>query len=194
MNVADVSTLIGIDRWPIADRQSGRTAVALAVELYSGVTRDQGTPYLHHPVAVANIVREAGLVRPDLLVVALLHDVLEIRPGCEPLLAARLGSDCVAALRALTPDHRLAGRQRGPGDDDAYHRKVVALSDDLLAVKLSDRLHNLRELSLSDNPARAARFLEQLRSVYLPLAAIRGRASPPIASLTAQLLEIAPLR
>ncbi len=181
----DVALALRVDDWPQADRERGHRAAARAVAVYAGATRDQGTPYLHHPVAVAEILRdEADLHAPELLVVAVLHDALEIRPDHERFITADLGQAVTAALRALTPDHRLAGRRRNPGDDEAYHRKVDALSGDLLAVKLADRLHNLRDLPASSNAMRADRFLAQLTGFYLPLADRRARGHTAIGALS----------
>jgi (p)ppGpp synthase/HD superfamily hydrolase len=175
-----------IGTWDDPDREHVRRAARVAARVYDGVVRDQGTPYVEHPVAVAVILRdEAGLGQPHLLVIALLHDALEIRPGATAEIACQLGNRTVRGLQALTPDHRLAGRRRGPGDDEAYHDKIAALSDDLLAVKLADRVHNLRDLPASGSTERSSRFLAQLTGFYLPLARSRGQTSAAIAALAA---------
>ena len=138
--------------------------------------------------AVAELLRdEVELTDPDILVRALLHDALEIRPTAGVYITEQLGQTTTDALIALTPDHRLAGRRRGPGDDEAYHRKVTALPDDLLAVKLADRVHNLRELPTSTNAGRGGRFLASLAGFYRPLVTDRGRTNPTIATLAALL-------
>jgi GTP pyrophosphokinase len=179
-----ITARLGIGTWDDTDREHGRRAARLAAQVYDGAVRDQGTPYVGHPVAVAEILRdEAGLGQPHLLVIALLHDALEIRPGAAAEIARELGDRTVCALQALTPDHRLAGRRRGPGDDEAYHRKVAALPDDLLAVKLADRAHNLRDLPASTSSEWSKRFLSQLVGFYLPLARGRGQACAAIAAL-----------
>ncbi|MGH4018612.1 MAG: HD domain-containing protein [Pseudonocardiaceae bacterium] len=184
MTPDQIAARLGIDTWDAADREHGRRAAQVATRVYGSITRDQGTPYIEHPVAVAEILRdESGLDQPRALVLALLHDAFEVRPGAAAEITDQLGHATTEALRALTPDHRLAGRRRGPGDDDAYHRKVTALPDGLLPVKLADRLHNLRDLPASTNPDRSRRFLTQLTEVYLPLARTRGPATPTVAAL-----------
>ena len=161
-----------------------RRAAELAGVIYAGVTRDQGTPYVEHPIAVTRILfDEIGMREARLLAVALLHDALEIRPHSGQAIADRLGDDTVEALRAMTPDYRLESRVRRPEDDAAYRAKVRALPDQLLAVRLADRVHNLRELPASTNPDRHRRFLDQLAELYMPLADERGRSSPPIRGL-----------
>jgi guanosine-3',5'-bis(diphosphate) 3'-pyrophosphohydrolase len=185
MTPEEITERLAIHRWPSEDAERGHRAARLAAEAYGGATRDQGTPYIHHPIAVTEIVRdEAGLTAPGLLVVALMHDALEIDPSLECKITEALGSQVTRALRALTPEHRLAGRPRGRGDDEAYHHKIRGLSDELLAVKLADRLHNLRDMANSSNPDRVGRFLTQLRGFYLPLARSRAAACRAIAALT----------
>lgn len=161
-------------------------AARLARDTFAGVVRDQGTSYIEHPVAVAVIVRdEAGLADPEDLIIALLHDALEVNREAEPSIRDALGDQFADKLRQLTPDHRLAGRRRQAGDDNAYHRKIANLDDRLLAVKLADRLHNVRDLPASTNPDRSARYLDQLDTFYLPLA--RERPHPAIVALVTAL-------
>jgi guanosine-3',5'-bis(diphosphate) 3'-pyrophosphohydrolase len=186
MTPEQIITRLGIDTWDTANREHGLRAVQVASGIYEGITRDQGTPYIEHPVTVAEILRdEADLPQPRVLVLGLLHDALEIRPDAATQITEQLGAATTEALRALTPDHRLAGRRRGPGDDDAYHRKIAALPDEVLAVKLADRVHNLRDLPASTNPDRSHRFRTQLVDFYLPLARTRAATNPAIASLAA---------
>lgn len=188
MTFDEIIDRIAVGTWNAADRERGRRAVRLAEQVYEGISRDHGTLYIEHPVAVAEILRdEAGLTFPKVLLIGLLHDALEVRPDAAVEIAAQLGEPFVEVLRALTPDHRLAGRSRNPGDDDAYHRKVSGLPNQLLAIKLADRVHNLRELSLSNKPERSSRFRTQLVDFYLPLATARATTYQPIALLAALL-------
>lgn len=164
------SDALGLSTWPGPDRPRGRHAVALALAVYAGHERDQGTPYLAHPVRVASLLRqELGVHDPDLLILGLLHDALEVSPTAEPLIGASLGEDVVGHLRAMTPDHRLEQRQKRPGDDAAWHKKLAALSPDELLVRLADRVDNLRDLHSSPVPKRRTRFLAALEETYLPL-------------------------
>jgi (p)ppGpp synthase/HD superfamily hydrolase len=182
----DIAVRLGVSAWPQHDRERGLAAARLAHDAFAGVVRDQGTPYIEHPVAVAVIVRdEAGLDDSEDLIVALLHDAFEVNRDTEAGIRAALGDPVADAVRQLTPEHRLAGRLRQDDDDAAYHRKIAALDDRLLVIKLADRLHNLRDLPASTNPDRSARFLDQLDAFYLPLA--RQRRHPGVAALTAAL-------
>ncbi|MEU0443715.1 HD domain-containing protein [Streptomyces sp. NPDC006186] len=166
-----VSEALDLSNWADADRARGRHAVALALAVYAGHERDQGTPYLAHPVRVTAVLRqELGVDDPDLLLLGLLHDALEVSPTAEPLIAAGLGEEVVGHLRAMTPDHRLERRQKRPGDQVAWHEKLAALGPDELLVRLADRIDNLRDLHNSPAPERRTRFLAALDETYLPLA------------------------
>src|SRR5260370_35339543 len=55
-----------------------RSAYEVAQVAHSGQTRDEGTPYIVHPVRVAvSLVDELNLYSPTLVCSALLHDVIE---------------------------------------------------------------------------------------------------------------------
>ncbi|WP_155055419.1 HD domain-containing protein [Streptomyces blattellae] len=173
------SDALGLSTWPEGDSPRGHHAVALALAVYAGHERDQGTPYLAHPVRVASLLRrELGAHDPDILILGLLHDALEVSPTAEPLIAASLGEDVVGHLRAMTPDHRLEKRQKRPGDEAAWHRKLAALSPNELLVRLADRVDNLRDLRHSPVPERRTRFLNALEETYLPLAEAARHLGP----------------
>ncbi|HSE38447.1 MAG TPA: HD domain-containing protein, partial [Blastocatellia bacterium] len=53
-------------------------AYEVAHEAHAGQTRDEGTPYILHPIRVAvSLVDELRLYSPTLICSALLHDVIE---------------------------------------------------------------------------------------------------------------------
>ena len=166
-----ILSALHVTTWNQADQERGRQAAALAVAVYAGHTRDQGTPYLQHPLAVVEILRdELAVTAPRTLLIGLLHDALEISPGSAPTVAGLLGGDFAEQLRAMTPDHRLEQRPKLPGDEAAWRAKTVRLAPEGLLVRLADRIHNLRDLRNSPNTARRERFAAALSEFYLPLA------------------------
>jgi hypothetical protein len=48
MTPAQIVARLGIDTWETPDRAFGLRAVQVAGRVYAGITRDQGTPYIHH--------------------------------------------------------------------------------------------------------------------------------------------------
>ncbi|MFI1890332.1 HD domain-containing protein [Streptomyces jumonjinensis] len=165
------STALGLASWPEQYRQRGKEAVALALALYASHFRDQGTPYFDHPVRVADVLRqELGVADPDILVLGLLHDALEVSPAAEHMVTVFMGEETLAQLRAMTPDHRLERRKKHAGDDGAWHEKLIRLGPETLLVRLADRVDNLRDLRHSRVADRRTRFLATLAGTYLPLA------------------------
>lgn len=159
------------DTWDQADHTRAQTSASLALSIYSGHTRDQGTPYLHHPVAVVAILRdELAVTTPGTLLLGLLHDALEISPESASAVAAGLGEEFAERLREMTPDHRLERRPKQPGDEAAWRAKTARLGPELLLVRLADRIHNLRDLRNSTDSGRRERFVAALVDFYLPLA------------------------
>ncbi|KUN95316.1 HD domain-containing protein [Streptomyces caeruleatus] len=162
---------LGFKDWPEPERARGRLAATLATTIYAGHVRDQGSPYINHPVRVVTVLKnELNVTDPELLILGLLHDSLEISPAAERLIASNLGPALTQRLRSMTPDHRLEQRPRQPWDSDVWHNKIRCLGPEELLVRLADRIDNLRDLRHSPDPARRARFLDGLTNTYLPLA------------------------
>ena len=124
-------------------------ALATAQMAHLGQKRRSGEPYLTHPVEVANIVNMYYPEDPVLCAAALLHDSLEdaLKMGnvtdnadMESLIAGSFGNPSVGE-RALSIVKSLT-HSKGV----EYSDYVLDLSSDpdVLKIKLSDMLHNLR--------------------------------------------------
>ncbi|MFB7931950.1 HD domain-containing protein [Streptomyces sp. NPDC056039] len=183
-----VLTVLGAAAWGTDEQSLAGNVGALALTVYDGHTRDQGTPYLEHPLAVVTLLRtEIGVSAHEPLHLALLHDALEVAPESEALLAQHLGTRFTARLRAMTADHRLEQRPKSAGDEASWRFKQTALPSEELLVRLADRLHNLRDLAASPNVDRRQRFLQSLEDFYLPLANAACSLSPHLAAMHALL-------
>ncbi|MEU9744487.1 HD domain-containing protein [Streptomyces niveus] len=183
-----ILTTLGARAWEVPDQSRARVAGGLALSVYAGHTRDQGTPYLLHPLAVVDVLRsELGVTLPETLVLGLLHDALEVSPGTEALLVHRLGGTITTRLRAMTADHRLQGRPKASGDEARWRAKQAALPSEELLVRFADRIHNLRDLSASPNSDRQWKYLRGLTDFYLPLAEAARPINPQLAAAHALL-------
>ncbi|KAB8166402.1 HD domain-containing protein [Streptomyces sp. 3MP-14] len=183
-----ILTALGAAAWNPDEQSRARVAGGLARAVYDGHTRDQGTPYLHHPLAVVTLLRtEIGLACPETLLLALLHDALEVAPEAETEISHQLGRPFTTRLRAITADHRLEQRPKSLDDDARWRAKQAALPPEDLLVRLADRLHNLRDLGASPNPDRRRRFLRNLHDFHLPLADTARHLTPELATMRARL-------
>jgi HD domain-containing protein len=138
----------GIDTAAIED------AYRVAELAHRGQFRRSGDPYLTHPVTVGRILAEQG-ARPELVCAALLHDV----DHTDHWLRDHFGPD-VAAL--------VTGLRRLDHDLD-----IAGTSDDVLLLKLADRLHNMQTISFIA-PEKQAYKAAQTLDLLVPLASRLG--------------------
>lgn len=115
--------------------------------LYEGVTRLTGDPYVEHLLNVALILSE---IKADYETIAagLLHDTIEVGNVSELELKNKFGENITTLVNGVTKINKL----KLNGDTNlsiANHRKIlVGLSKDVrvIIIKLADRLHNMRTL------------------------------------------------
>ena len=143
-------------------------AYSLAEKAHDGQTRDEGTPYILHPLRVAAFLAELGHRDPELLAAALLHDTLEDSDLTEGEIEAKFGGRVAALVRTLTKPYipSLPRIER----DRLYYSQLASAPRDALVIKLADRLDNVRYLHLSPVRGKASAYLRETEERYLPLA------------------------
>ena len=146
-----------------------RHAYEVAEAAHRGQMRDEGTPYIVHPVRVAlSLASELELYSPRLICSALLHDVIEDSPTTRAEIAAMFDEEVAEIVWLLTKfDDVLLG--------DYLAAIEAAAETGAPIVKLCDRLDNLRFLHHSPKIEKKRRTLFTTRKYYLPLAARTNR-------------------
>lgn len=109
-------------------------ALVFATAKHNGQTRKEGVPYITHPIAVAEILREKGY-GIDYLIAGLFHDLLEDTDATEEEILELGGESVLTAVKLLTKQTGYNMREYIEG----IKRNPIAF-----AVKGADRLHNLR--------------------------------------------------
>lgn len=145
-------------------------AVALTSGVHRGSTRDEGTPYLRHPLRVALILHEElGVQDPDLICAAVLHDVLEDSAHVDREALHQAFGDTVAALVfCLTDEFQHVDLPRS--ERKARYLQRMAQEDDLcLFIKLCDRLDNVRSLSLSPHLEKRRSMIQETEHYLMPV-------------------------
>jgi guanosine-3',5'-bis(diphosphate) 3'-pyrophosphohydrolase len=142
-----------------------RLAYEMAEAAHEGQMRDEGTPYIVHPVRVAvSLVDELEIYSPRLVSSALLHDVIEDSPITRPQIAELFGEEIARIVWLLTKFDDVSL--------PAYLNAIEAASDTGAAiVKLCDRLDNLRFLAHSPWFEKKRRYIRTTEAFYLPMAA-----------------------
>ena len=142
-----------------------RLAYEIAEAAHEGQMRDEGTPYIVHPVRVAvSLVDELEIYSPRLVSSALLHDVIEDSPLTRRQIAGMFGEEVAEIVWLLTKFDDVSL--------PAYLAAIEAAADTGAAiVKLCDRLDNLRFLAHSPKAEKKRRYIRTTTDYYLPMAA-----------------------
>ena len=142
------------------------SAYRIAERAHRGQVRDEGSPYIEHPLRVALIVAaELERPEPDLICAALLHDVVENTPVTLAEVQESCGDTVAHFIELLTkemvsePDDKCLATRR-------YLHRIAEDSPEVLLLKLADRLDNLRSLDVLPDPEK--------RRKYLPIATRGG--------------------
>jgi GTP pyrophosphokinase len=155
---------------PKADGGLIRRAYDVAFAAHRMQRRDNGDPYITHPIAVAEILAgyrlDAGTIAT-----ALLHDVIEDTKVTLGELTRQFGGEIAALVDGVTKLSRLELRDRDKQSEN-FRKLVLAMSKDLrvLLVKLADRLHNMRTLHFVPQEDRRRRIAGETMEIYAPLA------------------------
>lgn len=100
------------------------------------------TPYINHPLAVAETLRRLGMDDPLVLVSAVLHDVLEDTETSPGELAQAFGYEVLTIVQELTDDKSLPKETR----KEKQIQQASQLSEDACLVRLADKICNLNDL------------------------------------------------
>jgi len=144
-------------------------AYEVAHEAHTGQTRDEGTPYIVHPIRVAvSLVDELNLYSPKLICSALLHDVIEDSAITRDEVAQMFGEQIAEVVWLLTKLEDVSLPQYLASIEAAAHTGAPI-------VKLCDRLDNLRSIVHSPRLEKKRRLIRTTEELYLPLAARTNR-------------------
>lgn len=103
----------------------------------------QASPYINHPITLANILCNEGHVTDiEVICGALLHDTIEDTETTEEELRLEFGETICGIVMEVTDDVSLSGPERKRMQvEHAAH-----VSDKAKLVKLADKIANLRDL------------------------------------------------
>ncbi len=156
---------------PNADTGMLDAAYSLAMQAHGQQTRENGDPYVTHPLAVAEILAGYRLDTAS-IATALLHDVVEDTPVTLSALERQFGPVIGGLVDGVTKLTRLELQSDRTKQAENFRKLVLAMSKDIrvLLVKLADRLHNMRTLHYVQSPERRMRTARETMEIYAPLA------------------------
>ena len=145
-------------------------AYQVADVAHAGVTRQEGTAYIHHPARVCeNLISKHGIKDPNVLAAALLHDVVEDSPLTVSDIREQFGSKTAEYVDWLTKPEasKFASKQ---ARNEFQAQRIAKAPREVRMVKLADRLDNIGDLHLLPANGKMPRYLKDTRENYLPLA------------------------
>jgi guanosine-3',5'-bis(diphosphate) 3'-pyrophosphohydrolase len=145
-------------------------AFDFAYQLHEGQFRATGEPYIIHPIAVANLLRDIG-ASAGVIAAGFLHDVVEDTEVTPEEIQQQFGSEVRALVEGVTKLGGIHFTNRTEAQAENLRRMFLAMASDIrvVLVKLADRLHNMRTLSAL-KPEKQQRIARETREIYAPLA------------------------
>jgi len=155
---------------PGADLDRIDQAVAYASAKHKDQKRKDGSPYIIHPLAVAEIVAEMGLDQEAILG-ALLHDCIEDTDASFEEIAKLFGSTTAELVEGVTKLTRANFSSSEQAQMENLRKMFMAMSKDIrvMLIKISDRLHNMRTMQYQ-TPEKQVLKCRETMDIYAPLA------------------------
>ena len=155
---------------PGADMELIDKAVAYADEKHKHQKRKDGSPYIIHPLAVAEVVTEMGL-DIDAILGALLHDCIEDTDASHEEIAGLFGETVAELVEGVTKLTRANFSSTEQAQMENLRKMFMAMSKDIrvVLIKIADRLHNMRTMQYQ-SPAKQILKCRETMDIYAPLA------------------------
>ena len=145
-------------------------AVEYAREKHKDQKRKDGSPYIIHPLAVAEIVAEMGLDL-DAVLGAILHDCIEDTDASHDEIAKLFGKTTAELVEGVTKLTRANFSSTEQAQMENLRKMFMAMSKDIrvVLIKIADRLHNMRTMQYQ-SPAKQISKCRETMDIYAPLA------------------------
>jgi guanosine-3',5'-bis(diphosphate) 3'-pyrophosphohydrolase len=147
-------------------------AYVYAMQKHGHQKRASGDPYFSHPLEVAAILTEMHMDEAT-IAVALLHDTIEDTTATRAEIDELFGPEMGKLVEGLTKLKKLDLVSKKAEQAENLRKLLLAISEDVLLVKLADRLHNMRTLDHMPE-AKRLRIAEETMDIYAPLAGRMG--------------------
>ncbi len=147
-----------------------RDAYRFSDQAHLGQFRSSGSPYISHPISVAEICAGWKL-DVDAIRAALLHDVMEDQDIAKQELLEKFGPEVAELVDGLSKLDRLEFASKAQQQAESFRKMLLAMARDIrvILIKLADRLHNMRTLD-AVSPEKRRRVARETLDIYAPIA------------------------
>ena len=159
-----------MDCLPVSDMDLVDRAVEYARNKHKDQKRKDGSPYIIHPLAVAEIVAEMGLDL-DAVLAALLHDCIEDTDASHEEISKLFGETVAELVEGVTKLTRANFSSTEQAQMENLRKMFMAMSKDIrvVLIKIADRLHNMRTMQYQSSGKQISKCRETM-DIYAPLA------------------------
>ena len=156
---------------PSATFQQIRAAFEFAAKAHGAQMRKDGSPFITHPLAVAQIVAEELHLDSESIEAALLHDTIEDTSATHEDISRLFSptvADLVEGVSKLTRVHYTSKEEE---QMENLRKMLMAMSKDIrvILIKISDRLHNMRTMEYQTPEKQKQKSFETME-IYAPIA------------------------
>ena len=149
-------------------------AVSFAARVHCNQKRDDGTPFVTHPLTVASYLLDMGMDAPT-VIAGVLHDTVEDGDNVQIEDIEKMFGKEVAFLVDGVTKLTKSGKQtyvtKKQEQTENLRKLFLAIAEDVrvVIIKLADRLHNMRTIDVC-SPAKQIKKSKETIEVYAPLA------------------------
>ena len=168
-----------------------RSAYEVAKKAHAPQKRKDGSPYVTHCVAAADISADMGLDE-DSIVAALLHDVIEDPDMTHEDVAKQFGESVADIVEGVSKLTRVQYTSKEDEQMENLRKMLMAMAKDIrvILIKIADRTHNMRTMAYQSPEKQRSKSLETME-IYAPIAHRLGmqRAKWELEDLSLQYLD-----
>ena len=156
---------------PGLDTQRLYRAFTYADAEHKGQLRKDGTPYITHPLAVAQIVAQELHLDSESIAAALLHDTIEDTDATHEDIARTFSPTIADIVEGVSKLTRVQAASKAEEQMENLRKMLLAMSKDIrvILIKIADRLQNSRTLQYQ-SPLKQISKSRETMDIYAPLA------------------------
>ena len=156
---------------PSANFQLIRQAYEFARDQHGAQLRKDGSPFVTHPLAVAQIVAEELHLDSESIEAALLHDTIEDTAATHEQLAKMFSPTVANLVEGVSKLTRVHYTSKEEEQMENLRKMLMAMAKDIrvILIKISDRLHNMRTMEYQTPEKQKQKSFETME-IYAPIA------------------------
>ena len=156
---------------PGADFEQIEKAYQFAAAHHGEQKRKDGSPFITHPLSVAQIVADELHLDSESIIAALLHDCIEDTEATYDDVAKEFSptvADLVEGVSKLTRTHYTTKEEE---QMENLRKMLMAMAKDIrvILIKIADRTHNMRTMEYQTAEKQQQKSLETME-IYAPIA------------------------